>query len=290
MVPLVLPCRIKTLFQLLLLLAHIIMSFVLFVQVNRRNASIRAESLLSEKDIDMALVQGRCKNCGSIINVDTAKEDAVCMFCWAHTSPSEALAIEANPEAYEFPNEEMTPPSAEEHALAFGSLPGSNAGVVKRSQPAIKKNKEKKLTPAEKVAMAKKDVYEPTVPNKQKIMMLAIGLAIVILTAAIVVPLTLSRNSKREALQAKMSNFIPGQSLQVQNYSFEGQNNSKLTLVLPETISEAQVSEIYKNFKTMRAEVYELTADDSQSDARIKIYAMNGLHEMNGNGEIINNQ
>ncbi len=238
----------------------------------------------------MALQQGRCKNCGSIISVDTAKEDAVCMFCWAHTDPKEALAIEANPSAYEFPNESMTEPTAEEQALAFAAINGGSPVLVKKSQPAIKQSKEKKLTPAEKVALAKKDIYEPTVPTKKKIMIAGVSLGILALIAGIFVPSTLNRNKKRDALKSQMATFISGQTLQDANYSFEGRNNSMLTLVLPEDVSEAEAKEIYNNFKSLRSEVYSLSAEDSQSDVKVKIYALNALLEMNGDGELISDQ
>lgn len=233
----------------------------------------------------MPLVQGRCKNCGSIINVDSNKDDAVCMFCWAHTSPSEAIAIDANPDAYEFPNESMPEPSVEEQSLAFGAQNSGKNVPVKKSKPAIKKSSaNKKMTPAEKVAMAKKELFEPVVPKKQKLLLLGITAAVVILVAALVIPLTLSRNTKREALHVKMPALISGQNLTEQNYSLEGQNNSKLTLVLPEEVSESKLKDIYDSFKLARADVYGLDAADTQDDVRIKVYASNGLLEMSKDG------
>ncbi len=235
----------------------------------------------------MALRQGRCKNCGSIIMVDTAKDDAVCMFCWAHTNPSEAVAIDADPEAYEFPNETMGEPSAEEQAQAFGTI-ASNAPVVKKSQPSIKKNKEKKMTPAEKVALAKKELVEPVVPKKSKLIIAGISLGIVLLAAAIILPLTLNRNNKRALLAAKMPNFISGVTLKENEYAFEGQNNDRLTLVLQSEVTDEQVAEIIRNFRTLWAETYEVSVDEAQDNMRIKIYSKSGLTEVTGSGKILN--
>lgn len=238
----------------------------------------------------MALQQGRCKNCGSIISVDTAKEDAVCMFCWAHTKPQEAVAIEANPSAYEFPNETMDAPTPEEQTAAFAAINGGNPVVVKKSQPAIKQTKEKKPTPAEIVAAAKKDIYEPTVPTKKKLLIAGISLALIVVLAGIFVPSTLNRNSKREAMRSQMPTFISGQTLNEANYSFEGQKNSYLTLVLPQAVTEAQAKGIYEDYKALRSKTYELKAEDQQEDVKVKIYASNGLLEMNGSGEVIFDQ
>lgn len=116
----------------------------------------------------MALQQGRCKNCGSIISVDTAKEDAVCMFCWAHTDPKEALAIEANPSAYEFPNESMTEPTAEEQALAFAAINGGSPVLVKKSQPAIKQSKEKSSPLPKRLPWLKKIFMNPRYRRRKK--------------------------------------------------------------------------------------------------------------------------
>lgn len=234
----------------------------------------------------MALQQGRCKNCGSIIMVDIAKDDAVCMFCWAHTNPAEAIAIEADPSSYEFPNEAMSEPTADEQALAFNAV-ASNAPAVKKSQPAIKKTKEKKLTPAEKVALAKKEIVEPIVPKKSKLLIAAVSLGLVILAVAIILPLTLSRNAKREQLAAKVPSLVSGLTLKESEFAFEGQNNDRLTLVLSDEVTDAKVQELYQNFKKMRAEVYELTADDAQGSARLKIYSKSGLMELGGSGEIV---
>lgn len=233
----------------------------------------------------MAIQQGRCKNCGSIIMVDQAKDDAVCMFCWAHTSPGEAVAIDADPSAYSFPNEVMPEPTGEEQSLAFAHVAGKSVpGAAKKSQPAPKKQKAKRMSPAEKVAQAKREVIEPKMDRRQMLRVASGLLATALILAALIVPSALSRNGKRRQIKERIGGLVAGESLGDANCSIEGGSNETLVLVLPRDFSDEEAKLILNDYRALRAEVYGLSAEDAQSRVKLRLYAQGELLEVGAGG------
>jgi hypothetical protein len=52
----------------------------------------------------MQLKEGRCPNCGSLLQLDATKDQGHCLFCDAVFASKEAFDIAANPAGVTFPN------------------------------------------------------------------------------------------------------------------------------------------------------------------------------------------
>ena len=48
----------------------------------------------------MAYIEGICKNCGSLIQVNPAKPEARCLFCWVLTPTEEAQEKKKTEKSY----------------------------------------------------------------------------------------------------------------------------------------------------------------------------------------------
>lgn len=81
----------------------------------------------------MAIKNGRCANCGSIIRFDDRNEYAVCPFCNAKTEGKTALDIEANPKKYTFLNEPQEELSEEDAELAMVGYKSKDSAAARKA-------------------------------------------------------------------------------------------------------------------------------------------------------------
>lgn len=238
--------------------------------------------------MNMAMKQGRCPNCGSLLMVNDADAKGVCMFCHARFNPARAIQIDQNPDDVEFPNEPQDALTEEENQLAFSSVRSVQVAAPVRSQPAPRKKKASKpgqLTPQQKVAMQKRVLIEPEVSKQDKLKMIGSIAAVLVIMAAIFLPLTLRRVSKEKELAQRINEIavfdVPGSEY----YDFNGFRNTELVIVSPVEVTEADVASVMANYKAARAEIYELSSDDLQNNVRLRVAAPNGNFERNGAGD-----
>lgn len=218
--------------------------------------------------------------------VDDRQPKGVCMFCWARFAPAEAIRLEEDPGDHEFPNETQEEPDHEERELAFGSTRHVSLAPPMTSRPAPKRAKRQpgKLTPAEKVAMQKKELVVPRVSRDHRIKILGGILALLLVLAAIFAPLTLVRGARRAELAEHVA-AISGQSLAEDAYSFSGMRNTELLLVTNDELSAEDASAMYTRFQAARAEVYNV-ADPATQQLRLRVAGSNGLYVVNKNGPV----
>lgn len=233
----------------------------------------------------MAMKQGRCPNCGSLLMVNDTDAKSVCMFCNARFSPIRAIQIDQDPTDVEFPNEAQDELTDEERQIAFSAIRSVQVTAPVRSQPAVRKKKKAepgRMTAQEKVAMQKRELIEPHVSKQHRTKLFAGIGAVVLLMAIVFLPLTLNRVAKRNELTARIDDIavfdVPGDEY----YDFNGFRNDGLLLVSPVELSESDVSDIMNNYKAVRAEVYGLDADDEQSYVDLRVAAPNGSYRLNG--------
>lgn len=222
----------------------------------------------------MAIREGRCQNCGSIIKVDEAKDDAVCLFCLAHTAPSTAIAIAQNPEAHEFPNEPQEA-TEEDRALAMQGAGLQVHGTAKVSKPAPKKTKKAGLSPAEKVAQSKKELVVPSVARRDLVKVIGASVLLIAVVVGVFLPVTLNRNQKRAELQAQWSELKEG------HFQFEGNGNHRLILVKTEKVDEEGAKMLLSAYKEVRAKVYGLSSE-AQEEVSLKLYTPDGIMLVKG--------
>lgn len=207
------------------------------------------------------------------------------MFCWARFTPAEAIRIDEDPDAYDFPNEEQDEPTDAERELAFSTTRQVTltTAAVQR-QPRKAKPQPGRLTPAQKVALQKKELVIPRIQKGDRIRLIIGVSAILLVLALIFVPLTLMRESRRAQLSAGIA-VIAGKEIAEEAYGFSGLRNHSLILTSEEELSESDVAAIYERFKAARADVYGLDSDDEQANVRLRVASSQGLYEVRG-GEV----
>ena len=236
----------------------------------------------------MAVKNGRCPNCGSLIKVNDAENQAACMFCYAVFTPAQAITANLQPGDYTFPNEEQPEPDDEVRALAFSNYRNVHVDV-QRTQPAPPKTTRladsDKLTPAEKVALQHKDIVEPKMTKTNKIALPVIIGGLLVLLAVIFVPVTIDRENKRKELISRMNEIdtiqVPGE----EHFDFDGFRNTSLLLISPEEVTEQDARDVLDNFAAIRAEVYGLDADVNQG-LSLRLTGTDGAYLIDKNGEL----
>lgn len=217
----------------------------------------------------MALYEGLCTNCGSLLRVDDSQESVRCIFCWGE-SDSEAAINLMNKNDIEYPNEAYAEPSAEEKAEALKAQ--GMGGVVMRQEPKVKRKEKKtgKLTPKEKVALQNKPLVKPEVSKKHKIAILAGVAAFVIALAAIGLPIYFLRENKADEIMQKLPEHVALSNAK-EKVDLHRQDNHIITIVSPETVTQEQAEETFLAFSKVYSEVYGISEEDAKNKVELKL-------------------
>lgn len=227
----------------------------------------------------MAVKEGLCSNCGSLMRIDDSKETATCIFCWAEVNANEALDLIEDSEGHEFLNETFDEPGLEEktQALAAQGFGGIHVSTSARQVPKKTiERKEGKLTPREKVALQNKPLVKPYCSKKHLLLITAGVVGFVAVIAAIAFPMYFTREGKKKEIKEKLPNSISFASDQTL-YNINKQNNSAITIISPEAIDEATAKDIFEKYASIYSETYGISAEDAKAKIQVKI-----LDEENG--------
>lgn len=200
----------------------------------------------------MAIKEGRCPNCGSLLNLDTGMEKGHCLFCDAVFENRRAFEIAQNPKDVTFPNEvqpKYEGPSLEPRGVAGGS--GYQAAV----QQPKKKAASKPAEPAQETYISKMAV-QPDIKLPFKVhLMIAIALvAVVAIFAAVAVPMALRRDRERSAILTALPSVSPITIKADQSAALRGQDNRYLMVAVGESVTPQQATALFKAFCEKRAE------------------------------------
>lgn len=203
----------------------------------------------------MALKDGRCPNCGSLLALDQNAEKGHCLFCDAVFDNKRAFEIAKDPAGYEFPNE--TQPKYEGPDL--NPKPSGKASVA--VQPAAPKKK--KATP-KPVYVHKEPIKLPDIRLSPKIRkkVILVVLAAVILIAGISTPLIMTRNRMRADLKAAMPQIAPFTVNVEEATEIRRLTNTYLLIVGPEEISHDDLVLLFRQYAEKRAEIRGLDLSD----------------------------
>lgn len=234
----------------------------------------------------MAIKEGLCQNCGSLIQIDTSAEEHRCIFCWAENNPDFSQNLLQDPGDYEFPNEDIQQPTdTERQAYLLNRMGQTHAAqAIQRSQPAPrKKKKEDQISPAEKVRLMTRPIVEPSASRKSRLTMIAGIGAFALIFAAIFTPLFLNRTARQEALAERMDVICPFPVTEEQ-ISLERQNNSSLLVISPETVDEETAETVYQNFSTEYADVYGISQDAARNRIEVEVLGPEGGYVVSSQG------
>jgi len=206
----------------------------------------------------MALKEGRCPNCGSILHLDPAAEKGHCLFCDAVFDNQEAFDIAANPKDVVFPN--LPQPKYEGPSLDPRQSSAATVTPAARKQQAAPK----KPVEAKPAYVIKEPVKMPDfkLSHKTKLIILIVVVLVVAISAAIAVPTIISRDAARSELLASLPEMVPFEINTDQHVTIGRTNNSYLLIVAPEDVTQADAISIFRAYSEKLAGTMHLESDE----------------------------
>lgn len=220
----------------------------------------------------MAIHEGLCPNCGSLMRVNDENETTYCIFCWAAADSEEAIALMENSEGHTFPNTSYPEPSPEEKmkALAAQGLGGVNVMQQPSRKPKQEKRRQGKLTPREKVSLQNKPLVKPYCSKKHRIAILSGILVFLLVIAAIALPVYFTRAGKKAELMEQLPSLIDFASDETR-VNIQRQSNQLVTLVNPEETSEAEAEDVFNKYAKVYSEVYGIDIEKAKQKIELNI-------------------
>ena len=240
----------------------------------------------------MAIKQGMCKNCGSLIVFDERDDQCECVFCHCIFPSEEAVEIYNNPEGRQFPNEKYEPStSAQKHNVTRVYSSESLEKSIAREE-LRKANSEGPKT--NEFEVQAKDVKAP---KKLVIGVIAGAVAIVGIVMAICYPMYKTRIALRDSIEADIAPVFEGiadvaltsdaEGNYFDGFSVFGQTCQYLNAATEDELSEEDARAIFENYCALRAEKIADGSADTFDGVQIKIYSRGGYYTVTGaNGEV----
>ena len=201
----------------------------------------------------MAVKEGRCPNCGSLVHLESNAEQGHCLFCDAVFPNAKAFEIAAHPAGFEFPN--LPQPKYEGPSLTPRQGSIANLPV---NQPTARKKQAAKPEPEPYV---RKDIKIPDIKIPARVH-LAIGgfvIAVILIFAVITVPLSIRRDKDRAAILAALPSVSPVAIESESNAALRRIDNSYLMVTIGKPVTPEQAVALFKAYCEKRAEIRGIT-------------------------------
>jgi hypothetical protein len=204
----------------------------------------------------MPIKEGRCPNCGSILQLSTQSEKGHCLFCDAVFTNREAFDIAESPSAYTFPNL----PQAKYEGPSLDPAIGSGGDGSAQAQKAKKKPK----PPPPVVYVPKEPVKLPDIrlPGKTKLRIFLISLVTLLVISGISAPLIIRRDTARGQLIEAMSDIAPFPVNPEQGVSIWNMSNNLVMIAAFEPVNEAGMIRLFRNYCEKRAMIQGINPAD----------------------------
>ena len=205
----------------------------------------------------MATEQGICKNCGSLLMVDSRDELCECVFCDCVFPSAEAIEIYNNPDGVEFPN--LPQPKRDSKATRHVVTPVFDNVVEKAVKVDQAQNKETRKV--EKLFEISPDDIKA--PKKVKRTVYITTAVCILLVLGISIPLSILRHKHKANISDNISLCVTAANIKVDTesddgyaagYKLYGQENDHLALVSTEDVTNEQVVSAYQSFCAIRGE------------------------------------
>lgn len=205
----------------------------------------------------MALKEGRCPNCGSILHLDPTAEKGHCLFCDAVFDNQEAFDIAANPKDVVFPN--LPQPKYEGPSLAPRQSSAAVTPAPRKQQAAPKKPVEVKPAYVMKEPVKMPDFK---LSHKTRLTILIVVVLVIAIAAAIAIPTIISRDAARSELLASLPDMVSFEVKAGQNVTIGRTNNSYLLIIAPEDVTQADAISLFRAYSLKLAAVQHLESDE----------------------------
>lgn len=234
----------------------------------------------------MAVEQGICKNCGSLIVYNTADDVCECIFCNASFPASELISVDADTSNINFPNEKFEKNSSAKHQ--YSVLPDQVQPAVERQARSQTLNPDIK----EKVEyeVQAKDVKAP---KKVVITLSAIAAVVLIITVVISLPIYNSRTSLLSKMQSNMGAVVSGvanvdttidEDGFSKSYFIFGSKCEHVILVTDDDIDDAKATTLFNNYCDQRKNAS--SSIKNNKDVEMTIYASKGIYKVTDGGNV----
>lgn len=220
----------------------------------------------------MALQEGRCVNCGSILYLEPANTQGHCLYCDAVFDNSEAFERAKAPEDFSYPN------------LPQEAYEGPNLDPVQvRSKLDMKQLEQAAATAKARPAssQAQYQVQGGKVPDLSLSTATKVKLAVGFLLLALgFVLLMWPLTARRDRQQAAIAEAFVAQGHEElamgENFLIRGLNNTRVAWVRAKDIPEVEAVEDYRAFCEARAKALGLSEDGMQKGVEMKISSPEG--------------
>lgn len=199
----------------------------------------------------MALREGRCINCGSILFLDPKMPEGHCLFCDCVFKNEDAFRAATNPEEFTFPNE----PQPEYKGPSLTPSQVFQGPIV----PAVRQSGTK-AAPVDDYVLPEKKIPKLKIPGKAIIAMFAVVLVVIGIFAAIAVPTVAKRNDQQKRISEVFTSSLPDEisidserDLLIQNIGC-----TSATVILGADITPEEGVKVFNNYCDARAEVLEI--------------------------------
>ncbi len=203
----------------------------------------------------MAAKLGKCKNCGSLILVDTKKDQAHCVFCNCVFPKQEAFDLYENDEGHTYLNEQQP-----EYNGPQLSPVGQQKVVF--NNVSKKGNKQTDTTADKPVFKAQnKKLPNTKLSSSQRVKFLAVIVLIIVAFFAVTLPFVIPRDRVRSQLNDEFSKVLSAntdlkadQLSLGQNFDIQRGDNSLVTVVVQKA-DQALVAKLFDEYCRLRSEV-----------------------------------
>ena len=235
----------------------------------------------------MAVGQGICTNCGSLIMLEDREELCECLFCNCVFPSADALALAKDSEGHVFPNE---PQEKQEGTRKLTVTP-----VFQDPVPAAVAREEKKKAIV-KEAVVEYEISPDDVKPPKKTVQIIVLCTIVFfaIVAVITIPRYLTRNNHRTEITNEIATVFTEFKVDTEKdekgyyvgFLINGQKNTDISVVTQDKIDETAALATFKNYASLRAKAYEIDESDFSSmyaPLSMRIYSSSGVYSIQVN-------
>lgn len=205
----------------------------------------------------MPIKEGRCPNCGSILQLDAVAEKGHCLFCDAVFENKTSFAIAEDPAGHTFPN--LPQPKYEGPSLQPNLARGQGGPQGQVQKP---KKKPKPAPPPVYIPKEPTKLPDIRLPGKVKLRILLISLVTILVIAGISIPVIMNRNSVRQVLAASIDSLAPFTVDPDRDVAIWHTANNYLMVATADSVTQAEMIAFFKAYCDKRAEVAGIDTGD----------------------------
>ncbi|NLA96426.1 MAG: hypothetical protein GX838_06260 [Clostridiaceae bacterium] len=208
----------------------------------------------------MALKEGRCVNCGSLLYLDPEMPKGHCLFCDCVFDNEDAFRANENPESFTFPNEKQ--PRYEGPSLTPGRARRGSAVPAPSVVPTpVEKKEDSYQLPEMKIPDLK-------IPVKAVVLYSALTLLILGISVAVAFPLLGKRNQRQEEVADKFAKALDYAIDKEKDIRVQEMTATEVVVILPQDISAQESIDLFNLYCQIRADVVELKDSSFESEKK----------------------